>query len=130
MKPASKRPWFQLHLSTLVALSLLAGVAMLANVHPAVPRYFAGALAQEWLSPVAVEHSETYGWPLVLYPDLSLRAIPDGPVAPVEQPRIVWFAAGMDALFWLMLFASTGSYFEMRARRKRQAAEGAETAGA
>jgi hypothetical protein len=90
-----KRRWFQMHLSTTVALSFMAGVLIWANVFNWPP---------ERITPTYEFQQITYGWPYVFWRP--------GQEFYTSEPDWNFLALLKDIFVWVMLLFLVGSVLE------------------
>ena len=111
--PKRKRSWIQLHLSTCVVLSFVAGTLIYFNCKPS-----------KTFTPF---DQPSYGWPAVVYDsnfeliDYDEQNFAAGKFSLVIRYRWKWAGVALNAAMTLLLLGVIALYCERRIRRRERA---------
>ena len=117
MQSGSKRRWLQLHLSTCILMTLVAGVLVGLNLSPRHEQYYKGWV--EWTERLS------YGWPFTACQQTVYFS--DSEPAPPSMPgELAWEFGGLcmnllEALLLLFLTAYLGERLVTRLFKKQAA---------
>ncbi|MBI3828917.1 MAG: hypothetical protein HY291_05345 [Planctomycetes bacterium] len=108
METGKPRRWFQLHLSTCVAMMLIAAGLLWLNVRPITNPMWEGA---------ELDFLTGYGWPLIHYyvPNGNLTLV-DLAFAGIEHDpssRVLWFRALVNGIVFLLSVIAVAGIFEL-----------------
>ena len=128
MSDKPKRRFWQIHLSTAVALMVVVAVLMLLNTAPKSPRIWQGLLYTQqemYVDDLVVLRrfeSRRYGWPMLAYPSTrsQMLTLSDGTefVGIVAEDRWDAGCITVNVLIGALLLYFTARFCEIRIRRR------------